>query len=97
MTDLKRTPLFDIYKDSKARLVDFGGWELPVQFSGIKEEHLAVRQKAGIFDVSHMGEVRVKGPGALNFIQHVACNDASKLSPGKSQYSALLNEKGGVR
>jgi glycine cleavage system T protein (aminomethyltransferase) len=95
MTGLKQTPLFNVYKDTKARLVDFGGWELPVQFSGIKDEHLSVREKAGIFDVSHMGEIRVKGAGALNFIQRAACNDASRLSPGKSQYSALLNEKGG--
>lgn len=96
MADLKRTPLFDVYERHGARLVDFGGWELPVQFSGITGEHLAVRRDAGIFDVSHMGEIRVSGPGALDFLQYAATNDASKLRIGQSQYSAILNEKGGI-
>ena len=63
MTELKRTPLFEVYKEYGGKTIDFGGWELPVQFSSIKEEHEAVRTKAGLFDVSHMGEVDVKGPG----------------------------------
>ena len=65
MTDLKRTPLFEVYKEYGGKTIDFGGWELPVQFSSIKEEHEAVRTKAGLFDVSHMGEVEVKGSDSL--------------------------------
>ncbi len=95
MADLKRTPLFSLYEGLGGKVVDFCGWELPVQFSGIKDEHLAVRSRAGIFDVSHMGEIRVRGPRALDFIQRAATNDASVLTDGYSQYSALLNEKGG--
>jgi len=96
LSDLKRTPLFEVYKDHGAKLVDFGGWELPVLFAGIKEEHLAVRERAGIFDVSHMGEIFVKGPGALSLVQRAACNDAARLAAGRSQYSALLDDKGGI-
>jgi aminomethyltransferase len=95
MSELKRTPLFEVYRRHGARLVDFGGWELPVQFSGIKEEHLAVRNKAGIFDVSHMGEIRVSGQGAPAFIQYAATNDAARMERGGSLYSAILNESGG--
>lgn len=88
MTELKRTPLFAAYQKHKPRLIDFGGWELPVQFGGINEEHLAVRSKAGIFDVSHMGELRVSGPQALAFLQKATVNDPSRLVVGMSQYSA---------
>jgi aminomethyltransferase len=96
MSQLKRTPLFPVYEKYHGRVVEFAGWELPVQFSGINDEHLAVRRRAGIFDVSHMGEVFARGPGALAFLQRASMNDASRLPPGKAQYTALLNESGGI-
>lgn len=96
MTELKRTPLFDMYKEYGAKTIDFGGWDLPVQFSSIKEEHEAVRTKAGLFDVSHMGEIAVKGPDSLDFLQKMATNDVSKLIIGKAQYTALCYEDGGT-
>lgn len=96
MTSLKRTPLFDLYNEYGAKTIDFGGWELPVQFSSIKEEHKAVRTKAGLFDVSHMGEIVVKGKDSLAFLQKVATNDVSKLSVGMAQYSALCYLNGGT-
>lgn len=96
MPELKRTPLFAVYEKYRGRVVDFAGWELPVQFSGINDEHQAVRERAGIFDVSHMGEVFVRGPGALAFLEQASMNDASRLYPGKAQYSALLNASGGI-
>lgn len=77
-------------------MVDFAGWEMPVQYEGIKEEHSAVRTHAGMFDVSHMGEVEVEGPGALAFLQRVLSNDVAKLELGGAQYSCLCNEDGGV-
>jgi aminomethyltransferase len=78
-----------------AKMVDFGGWDMPVQYSGIVDEHLAVRQRVGIFDVSHMGEIEVRGPDAVKLVDHVATNAASKLKIGQVQYSALLYEHGG--
>lgn len=78
-----------------ARMVDFGGWDMPVQYSGIIEEHLAVRQRVGLFDVSHMGEIEVRGPEALKLVEYVTTNAASKLKTGQAQYSALLYEHGG--
>ncbi|WP_339063503.1 glycine cleavage system aminomethyltransferase GcvT [Tepidibacillus marianensis] len=93
---LKRTSLFPVYQKYGAKLIDFGGWELPVQFSGILEEHKAVRQRAGLFDVSHMGEVDVKGKDALHFIQKVITNDASKLIDGKVLYSPMCYSDGGT-
>ncbi len=96
MSTLQRTPLFELYKEYGAKVIDFGGWELPVQFSSIKEEHEAVRTKAGLFDVSHMGEVSVKGPDALNFLQYVMTNDVSKLKDGGAQYTAMCYEDGGT-
>lgn len=75
-------------------MVEFAGWEMPVQYTGIGAEHRAVRTKAGIFDVSHMGEIIVRGPQALSVVQHVTCNDASRLRPNEAQYSALLTEQG---
>ncbi|MGM7701949.1 glycine cleavage system aminomethyltransferase GcvT [Pseudalkalibacillus sp. Hm43] len=96
MSTLQRTPLFELYKEYGAKVIDFGGWELPVQFSSIKEEHEAVRTKAGLFDVSHMGEVSVKGPGALDFLQYVMTNDVSKLKDGGAQYTAMCYEDGGT-
>ena len=96
MSTLKRTPLFDVYAKYGGKTIDFGGWELPVQFAGIKEEHETVRTRAGLFDVSHMGEISVKGKDSLEFIQKVSTNDASKLSVGKAQYSVLCYENGGT-
>jgi len=75
-------------------MVDFADWEMPVEYSGVIEEHMAVRQQAGLFDVSHMGEIEVTGRGALNLVQRVTCNDASRLAEGRSQYSALLTPEG---
>lgn len=95
MSQLKRTPLYDLYKD-EAKMVPFGGWEMPVQFSGIKQEHEAVRIKAGLFDVSHMGEVRVSGPDALELVQKLTTNDASKLKTGRAQYTVMCLENGGT-
>ncbi len=95
MSQLKRTPLYDVYKD-EAKTVPFGGWEMPVQFSGIKREHLAVRTKAGLFDVSHMGEVLVSGSDALALIQKLTTNDASKLETGDAQYTVMCFENGGT-
>jgi aminomethyltransferase len=96
MATLLRTPLFDIYKEHGGKVIDFGGWELPVQFSSIKEEHEAVRTKAGLFDVSHMGEFDVKGPNALSFLQYTMTNDVSKLQNGQAQYTAMCYENGGT-
>jgi aminomethyltransferase len=93
---LKRTPLHDRHVAGGARLVPFAGWEMPVQYTGIREEHMAVREAAGIFDVSHMGEVETAGPDALAFLQHVLSNDVAKLHVGGAQYSVLCREDGGV-
>ncbi len=93
---LKRTPLFEAHKRAGAKFVEFGGWEMPVQYSGLVDEHLTVREKAGLFDVSHMGEVTVKGPEALKFLQYVTSNNVAKLVDGKAQYSLLPNPQGGV-
>jgi aminomethyltransferase len=96
MTELKRTPLFEVYKEYGGKTVDFGGWELPVQFSSIKEEHEAVRTRAGLFDVSHMGEVEVKGTDSLNYLQKMVTNDVAKLQIGGAQYTAMCYETGGT-
>ena len=93
---LKRTPLFDTHRRLGARLVEFGGWEMPVQYTSIVEEHLAVRQAAGIFDISHMGEVTVSGTASAAFLNRVLTNDIRKLTPGLGQYTLLCNERGGV-
>lgn len=93
---LKRTPLFDLYKEYGGKTIDFGGWELPVQFSSIKEEHEAVRTKAGLFDVSHMGEVEVTGAGSLPFLQKLLTNDVAALKEGGAQYTAMCDENGGT-
>lgn len=96
MTELKRTPLFDVYKEFGAKTIDFGGWDLPVQFSSIKEEHEAVRIKAGLFDVSHMGEIEVKGQDSLAYLQKMMTNDISKIKNGAAQYTAMCYENGGT-
>jgi aminomethyltransferase len=96
-TSLRRTPLFDRHAAAGAKLVPFAGWEMPVQYpAGIREEHLTVRNAVGVFDVSHMGEVETRGPGALAFLQRLLSNDVSKLAVGGAQYSVLCNEDGGV-
>ena len=93
---LKRTALYDIHKDLGAKIVEFGGFEMPVQYTGIIEEHKRVREAVGIFDVSHMGEVEVWGGGSLGFVQKLTVNDASTLTPGRVQYSAMCHEDGGI-
>ncbi|MCM2264738.1 MAG: glycine cleavage system aminomethyltransferase GcvT [Desulfuromonadales bacterium] len=97
MTDtMKQTPLNAVHKALGARMVPFGGWEMPVQYAGVIEEHLAVRERAGLFDVSHMGEVEVSGPEALALVQRLTTNDAARLVDGQIQYSALCYPDGGV-
>lgn len=93
---LKRTPLFAVYERYGAKTIDFGGWELPVQFSSIKEEHEAVRTRAGLFDVSHMGEFVVKGNDSLSFLQKMMTNDVAKLKDGRAQYTLMCYEDGGT-
>lgn len=96
MSELKRTPLYEVYKEIGAKTIDFGGWDLPVQFTSIKEEHEAVRTKAGLFDVSHMGEIYVTGPDSLAYLQKMMTNDISKLKDGAAQYTAMCYENGGT-
>lgn len=96
MNALKRTPLFEVYQGYGGKTIDFGGWELPVQFSSIKEEHEAVRTRAGLFDVSHMGEVEVKGSDSLDYLQKMVTNDVAKLPTGGAQYTAMCYENGGT-
>ncbi len=93
---LKRTPLHDAHVAAGAKLVPFAGWEMPVQYAGIREEHLAVRSTCGVFDVSHMGEIETFGPEAEKFLQRILSNDVSKLQVGGAQYSVLCREDGGV-
>lgn len=92
----KRTPLYKEHKKQGAKIIDFGGFDMPVQYKGIKQEHTAVREKAGLFDVSHMGEFFITGEQSLSLIQKVTINDASKLKPGKAQYTAMCHEHGGI-
>ncbi len=96
MSELKHTPLFEVYKEYGGKTIDFGGWELPVQFSSIKEEHEAVRNRAGLFDVSHMGEIEVKGPDSLDYLQKMLTNDISKIKNGGAQYTAMCYDNGGT-
>ncbi|MDE3180528.1 MAG: glycine cleavage system aminomethyltransferase GcvT [Acidobacteriota bacterium] len=93
-TTLKRTALNEVHRASGARMVEFGGWEMPVEYSGIVSEHLAVRERAGLFDVSHMGEIEVQGPKALALLQHLTSNDVSRIQVFQAQYSALMKENG---
>lgn len=95
-TELRRTPVFPEYAKDGGKTIDFGGWDLPVQFSGIKEEHEATRTRAGLFDVSHMGEITVRGTKAVEFLQRMTTNDISKLTPKKAHYTFLCYEDGGV-
>jgi aminomethyltransferase len=91
---LRRTPLYSLHRELGAKIIDFGGWEMPVQYSGILEEHRAVRERAGIFDVSHMGELEVRGPGAQSALQRITPNDVGKLEDGRCHYSAFLTDRG---
>jgi aminomethyltransferase len=93
---LRHTPLRDRHVEAGARLVPFAGWEMPVQYYGIREEHRAVRERAGVFDVSHMGEIETSGPQAEAFLQRVLSNDVSRMDVGGAQYSVLCREDGGV-
>lgn len=94
--NLKHTPLKARHEDLGAKMVPFAGWLMPVQYQGLREEHLKVRSDVGLFDVSHMGEIRVKGPKALETTQWLTSNDVGKLESGKAQYSLFINESGGV-
>ena len=93
---LKRTPLFDAHQRLGGRLIEFGGWEMPVQYTGIVDEHLAVRNAVGLFDIAHMGEFKVEGPGALDWLNRVVTHDVRRLAVGQAQYTLLCNERGGV-
>lgn len=96
MSDLQRTPLRDFHAARGGRLVDFAGWEMPVQYRSILEEHKAVRRAAGLFDVSHMGEVEVKGPQALDFLENLVTNEVARLIPGKVLYTPMCAADGGT-
>jgi aminomethyltransferase len=93
---MKRTPLYATHQKLGGKLIEFGGWEMPVQYTSITDEHLAVRRAAGLFDISHMGEALVSGAGAEAFLNQTLTNDIRKLAPGQGQYTLLCNERGGV-
>jgi aminomethyltransferase len=95
-TSLKRTPLYELHREAGAKFVDFGGWEMPVQYGSIIDEHKAVRTSVGVFDVSHMGEIEIRGPRALEVVQRLTTNDASKLEVYQVQYSTLCYPHGGI-
>jgi aminomethyltransferase len=92
----RRTPLYEAHRALGARCVDFAGWEMPLSYTGIAEEHVAVRERCGLFDVSHMGEIELRGPGALQACQELTVNDVKRLQIGDAQYSLLCNERGGI-
>src|ERR1051325_4481804 len=91
---LKKTPLNARHRASGARMVPFGGWDMPVEYSGIVAEHIAVRERAGPFDVSHLGQIEIAGKNALEAVQRISSNDASRLQVGQAQYSGLLTDRG---
>ena len=93
---MKRTPLFAAHQKLSGKLIEFGGWEMPVQYTSISDEHNAVRKAAGLFDISHMGEVLLKGPAAEPFLNQTLTNDIRKLAPGQGQYTLMCNERAGV-
>jgi aminomethyltransferase len=93
---LRKTPLHAAHVEAGARLVPFAGWEMPVQYEGVRQEHVAVRTGAGLFDVSHMGEIETRGPRALEFLRRLLSNDIAKVEPGGAQYALLCREDGGV-
>src|ERR1051326_4177023 len=94
--NLLKTPLFERHKELGAKMVPFAGYEMPVEYEGILAEHEAVRTQMGLFDVSHMGEIEIRGKRALDFCQKMTTNDASALKPGKIQYTTVLNDEGGM-
>ena len=94
---MKHTPLIDAHRAAQAKLVDFAGWDMPIHYSGVLDEYHAVRTKAGLFDVSHMGRIEVSGPGSLAFLQYVTTNDVAKVSLGQSQYSMICTSDGGIK
>ena len=91
---LRKTPLNGLHRRLGAKMVDFGGWDMPVEYSGLIAEHMAVRTGVGVFDVSHMGDIQFRGPGSLAAVQHISMNDASRLQVGQAQYSAMLYPEG---
>jgi aminomethyltransferase len=93
---LKRTPLYAAHRRAGAKVVEFAGWEMPVQYRGVIEEHLAVRSRAGLFDVSHMGEIEIEGVDAVEFCQRISANDVARMKVSQAQYNLLLNDRGGV-
>ena len=93
---MKSTPLYNIHQENGAKFTEFNGWNMPLWFSSLEQEHIHVRRDSGAFDVSHMGEFLIEGPNALDLIQKVSSNDASKLTVGKAQYSCLPNDDGGI-
>ncbi len=93
---LRRTPLHERHRAAGAKLVPFAGWEMPVQYTGIREEHLAVRNQVGVFDVSHMGQVEIRGPQSEAFLQRMLSNDLRRVPEGGAQYSVMCREDGGV-
>ena len=96
MSEIQQTPLHDWHVRQGGRMVDFAGWRMPVQYSGLVDEHTAVRERAGLFDVSHMGEIRLRGADALATVQLLTVNDASVIEDGQAQYTAMVNEDGGI-
>jgi aminomethyltransferase len=93
---MKRTPLYAAHRRAGAKMVEFAGWEMPVQYQGVIQEHLAVRRDAGLFDVSHMGEIEIRGEAALELSQYLSANDVSRMKPFQAQYNLLLNDQGGI-
>ena len=93
---MKKTTLYNTHLSLNAKMTSFGGYEMPVQYSGVRNEHLAVRKDLGVFDVSHMGEFYVYGPNSLSFLQHICSNYISKINIGKAQYNYIPNDKGGI-
>ena len=91
---LRQTALNAVHRTHKAKMVDFGGWDMPVEYGGLIREHMAVRTGVGLFDVSHMGDIQLRGPGSLAAVQRLLMNDASKLEVGQAHYSAMLYEDG---
>ena len=95
-TALKRTPLYEAHAAARAKLVPFAGWEMPVSYEGVRQEHVAVRTACGVFDVSHMGEIETSGPDAVDLLQRLLSNDVSRLEPGGAQYSVLCRPDAGI-
>src|SRR5471032_3108341 len=92
---LRVTPLNSVHRAAGAKMVDFGGWDMPVQYSGVVDEHNTVRNAVGLFDVSHMGEIEIRGPEAMRLTDYVSTNGVARLKNGQAQYSGLLYEHGG--